>query len=141
MKKYISKSEKETFEFSKNLAASFKGGEIICLEGNLGAGKTVFSKGIAYGLGYKNNVNSPTFIVMKVYDIENKNIKNLVHIDAYRLQGIDDLISIGVQEYFEKKDTVVIIEWPEKIKKILPKNILWIKINIKEDEHREIIFN
>lgn len=128
-------SEKETFELGFKVAQSFKGGEIIGLIGNLGAGKTVFTKGIAKGLGIKKVVNSPTFVIMKTYEIKSKLLKIncFVHIDAYRLKSASDLIAIGAKEYFKRNDAVVIIEWANKIKKILPQKTKFIKINIKNN--------
>ena len=128
-------SEKETIEYGKKLASELKGGEVIGLVGNLGAGKTILTKGVAQGLGIKQIVNSPTFVVMKVYEVKSqKSIINcLVHIDAYRLKSADDLIAIGAEEYFNRDDTVVIIEWADKIKKILPKKTRFININIKDN--------
>jgi len=132
------KSEKETFNFAKNFAAKFKGGEIIGLIGDLGAGKTIFAKGLAKGLGIKQIVNSPTFVLMKIYNCQNhKTIKNLVHIDAYRIESVKDFIAIGTEEYFNKKDTVIVIEWADKIKKILPKNTKY--IIFKQNKLKRII--
>ena len=140
MNKIITNSEQETFDWAKNFAQKLKGGEVIGLIGDLGAGKTVFAKGLADGLGVKNTVTSPTFVIMKVYEIKNKElrIKNLAHIDAYRLKSERDIVAIGADEYFERKDTVTVIEWPENIKKCLPKNIIYININIKEGDKRII---
>ncbi len=131
-------SEEETIEYGINLAKKFKGGEIIGLVGNLGAGKTILTKGIAQGLGIKKIINSPTFVIMKVYEIKNKTskIKNLIHIDAYRLQSHEDLVAIGVEEYLEKNDTITIIEWADKVKKILPKKTKFINININKNSRK-----
>ncbi len=116
--KIITKTEKETYNYAKNFARTLEGGEIIGLKGELGAGKTIFTKGLAAGLGIKRNVNSPTFVIMKVYNVDKpqRQIKQLIHIDAYRIGSIDDLVSIGAQEYFEDKQTIVVIEWINKIK-------------------------
>lgn len=140
MQKIITNSEQETFDFAKSFAESLRGGEVIGLSGDLGAGKTIFSKGIAAGLGVKNNVNSPTFVIMKKYEIRNQKsclpsgmakIRNLIHIDAYRLNSSEDIKAIGADEYFEKPDTITIIEWPENIKKILPRKTRFIFIKSK----------
>ena len=132
------KSEKETFNFAKNYATKLKGGEIIGLIGDLGAGKTIFAKGLAEGLEIKQIVNSPTFVLMKIYDCQNhKTIKNLVHIDAYRIESVKDIIAIGANEYFNKKNTVTVIEWADKIKKILPQNTSY--ITLKQNKLKRII--
>lgn len=133
--KIITKNEKETFAFAKKFAHSLQGGEIIGLTGNLGAGKTVFTKGLAAGLGIKDMVNSPTFVLMKVYKAGGK-IKNLVHIDSYRLRNLDDLIAIGAQDYFNRADTITVIEWIDRIEKKLPKTNLII-FNLEHLEHKE----
>jgi tRNA threonylcarbamoyladenosine biosynthesis protein TsaE len=117
MVKIITRSEKETFEFAKKYAQTLKGGEVIGLIGDLGAGKTVFVKGVAAGLGIKKTITSPTFVLMKVYPVrKHKTIKNLVHIDAYRLKG--EVWDLGLNEYLNN-ETAIIIEWPSKIRNYL----------------------
>jgi tRNA threonylcarbamoyladenosine biosynthesis protein TsaE len=138
MSKYIIKTEKDTEKLAKKLAGQFKGWEIIGLIGNLGAGKTTFTQYLAKELGVKDIVNSPTFNIIKIYDIKKSNIKQLIHIDAYRLNSPEELEVLGVNEYFEDKNTITIIEWADKVKNILPKNT--IIINIKLNKKRERIF-
>lgn len=125
MTKIITKSTEETKKWAGNYAQTLQGGEVIGLIGDLGAGKTTFSQGLASGLGVKQNVNSPTYVIMKIYPIDNASskIKNLVHIDAYRLESEADLETIGALEYFGRKDTIVLIEWANKIKKALTKKL------------------
>ncbi|MEA1963254.1 MAG: tRNA (adenosine(37)-N6)-threonylcarbamoyltransferase complex ATPase subunit type 1 TsaE [Patescibacteria group bacterium] len=148
MNKIITNSEQETFDWAKNFARELKGGEVIGLIGDLGAGKTVFAKGLAEGLGIKKTVNSPTFVIMKIYMVKNapargwsasggkSEIRNLAHIDAYRLKSEEDIIAIGADEYFARKDTITIIEWPENIKKCLPKKTIYVNICIKKENKR-----
>lgn len=140
MQKIITNSEKETFDWANNFAKTLKGGEVIGLSGDLGAGKTIFTKGLAKGLGITNNVNSPTFVIMKKYETKNEKIKikNLIHIDAYRLNSAEDIKAIGADEYFERPDTITVIEWPENIKRILPIKIIFIKIKSLNENEREI---
>lgn len=117
MKTIITKNEKETFALGKKIAKTLKGGEIIGLVGDLGAGKTIFTKGIAKGLGVNNTITSPTFVLMKVYPVKKHDkIKQLVHIDAYRLDNSTDLENIGINDYSDKS-SVIIIEWADKIYK------------------------
>ena len=129
-------SEKETFEFAKKYAKKLRGGEVIGLVGDLGAGKTVFAKGLAAGLGIKETITSPTFVIMKIYQIQNSTcpsgrrefkIKNLAHIDAYRVKTPQDIIAIGANEYFNRSDAVTIIEWADKIKGIKPTKTISLK--------------
>jgi len=139
MSKIITHSEKETIKFAARLAKQLKGGEIIGLIGDLGAGKTVFVKGLAKGLGIKETITSPTFVLMKVYrlSLNQKKIKNLVHIDAYRIQSSEDIIAIGASEYWQRPDTITVIEWADKIKTVLHRQAKFIKFKIKK-EAREI---
>ncbi|OIP80580.1 MAG: tRNA (adenosine(37)-N6)-threonylcarbamoyltransferase complex ATPase subunit type 1 TsaE [Parcubacteria group bacterium CG2_30_45_37] len=136
----ISRSEKQTFNFAKNFSKRLKGGEVIGLIGNLGAGKTIFTKGLAAGLGIIKNITSPTFVLMRVYPVKSRRIKQLVHIDAYRVKSARDLTAIGADEYFGRPDTITAIEWADKIKKILPKTAKFVKIIYQQNNLRQIIF-
>ena len=142
MLKIITKSEEATQVFAKKYAETIGGGDVIGLIGDLGAGKTVFTRGLAEAFGIKRSVNSPTFTLMKVYKIPKKesSIKHLVHIDAYRLKNAQELSSIGAEEYFGRVDTVTIIEWADKIKKILPKKTRFIKLKHDKDNKRIIYY-
>jgi len=134
-------NEKETLEFAKDYIQNLEGGEVILLQGELGAGKTVFVKGLAQGFGIKQRITSPTFVLMKVYPMIKEEIHNLVHVDTYRVEA-DELIKIGINEYLENDDSVVVIEWGEKVKNYLQsKNIKFkiIKIKILAENKREII--
>jgi tRNA threonylcarbamoyladenosine biosynthesis protein TsaE len=133
-------SEKETLVFASGLAKKAKGGEVYALSGDLGAGKTVFARGFAAGLGIKRNINSPTFVLMKVYPVKkHPTIKHFCHIDAYRLKSARDLEAIGAQDYIGKKDSICFVEWPERIKGFLPKRIKKISLKHVDDCSREII--
>jgi tRNA threonylcarbamoyladenosine biosynthesis protein TsaE len=136
MEKIISQSEKETQDIGFGLAKSLKGGETIALTGNLGSGKTIFSKGLARGLGVRKIITSPTFVLMKVYKIEGHHmeIENFIHVDAYRLKKESDLKEIGLLDWLNKKNSIVVIEWSEKVKKILPKTAIEIKIILGKKE-------
>lgn len=139
-KKLILNNEDETFLFAEEIARNLKGGEIICLKGDLGAGKTSFTKGIARALQIKKNISSPTFVIMKVYPVtKHKKIKQLCHIDAYRVGG-DDLEAIGVKEYFNNPDVVSVVEWPENVEGFLENflNVLEIEIKYFDFDKREI---
>ncbi|MEI7498051.1 MAG: tRNA (adenosine(37)-N6)-threonylcarbamoyltransferase complex ATPase subunit type 1 TsaE [Candidatus Falkowbacteria bacterium] len=115
--KFTSQSAKETYNFAKNYALSLRGGEVIALFGNLGAGKTVFAQGLARGLTIRDNITSPTFVVMKIYPIhKHPSISTLCHVDAYRLTAPEDINTIGLDEYLHRPDCVCLIEWPEKIR-------------------------
>jgi len=139
--KYISKTEKETYQIADKLAKKLRGGEIIALEGDLGAGKTTLVKGLARAFGIKQHVTSPTFVLMKVYQVtkpacrqagKKLKVKELIHVDCYRLDDPQELFYLGIEEYLNKPDIIVVIEWADKIKKYLQKfkKIIWIKIVI-----------
>jgi tRNA threonylcarbamoyladenosine biosynthesis protein TsaE len=99
-------------DISKNQA---KGARIVTLSGDLGAGKTTLTKEIAKILGVKKEIVSPTFVIMKRYEIKNKNFKNLIHIDAYRLKNGNELAVLGWEEMSQNKENLIIIEWPEMV--------------------------
>jgi len=142
MKKVITKSEEETFEFAKIFAKSLKGGEIIGLSGDLGAGKTVFTKGLADGLGIKENISSPTFVYMNIYSINNNDrLKKLCHIDAYRASDSSIVDAIGAKEYFNEKEVITVIEWVEKISDCIDNNIIKIKLLIDGNNRILEIYN
>lgn len=138
MIKIISQSDKQTEAFGFKLGRTCIGGEIFALSGDLGAGKTCLSQGIAKGLGLKTKVNSPTFVIMKMYKVSgHKSVKHLCHIDAYRLSTAKELEAIGALDYFKQPDTVTIIEWPEKIKTVLPKKAIRIDLKINHNRLSE----
>jgi len=130
--KIITKNETETILLAQNFESEKFPNMIICLDGELGSGKTVFTKGIAKALGIEESITSPTFTLIKEYDGE----LPLYHMDLYRLNGkIDEL---GLEEYFEKGG-VVVIEWASTIRQYLPKERLEIKIKVLDENRRSII--
>ena len=144
MDKIITKSELATLRLGEKLGRQCIGGEVFMLSGDLGAGKTKLLQGLAAGLGVKSKVNSPTFNILKVYKIASQkklksHTKVFCHIDAYRLNSGADLISLGVQEYFDSPETVTAIEWAEKVKEIRPKGARVIKIKARSEREREIV--
>ena len=118
---FTTKSQLETEAFGKKLAAKLKGGDILLLSGELGAGKTSLVKGIAKGLGVKHDITSPTFTLLNIYEVKSQKskVKSLVHIDTYRLKEEKELLEIGVEDYLGEPNTICIIEWPEKIMSLL----------------------
>lgn len=114
-----STSPQQTTNLGLKLAKKAKAGEIYSLIGDLGGGKTYFTKGFAKGLGIKSTINSPSFILMKVYSTKAKKIKYFCHVDAYRLKNPEEIIEIGLEEFLGREDTVVVIEWADKIKGLL----------------------
>ena len=131
----ILKSEKQTRAWARKFASGLKGGEVLCLGGDLGSGKTAFTKGLAQGLGVKQIITSPTFVLMKV----NEGNLNLVHIDAYSLSSGEDLKAIGASDYFSDPNYVTVIEWADKVKDVWPKKRIMIWFEVKGKNQREII--
>lgn len=116
-------NEKNTYDFAFNLAKSAKKGDIYCLIGELGTGKTVFSKGFAKGLGIDDEITSPTFNIVSVYDAQIP----LYHFDMYRIEDIEELYNIGFEEYFYGNG-VCLIEWANKVEEEIPNLANWIYI-------------
>jgi len=129
-----SRDEMDTIEIAQNIESEKFPNMVICLEGDLGSGKTVFTKGFAQALGIKDSITSPTFNIIKEYtDYE----LPLYHMDVYRLDG--DVSTIGLEEYFDKGG-VVVIEWADTIKDSLPYERLDIRIKVIDEDTRVLIF-
>lgn len=132
--KLMTYSEDETKEIAEKLASFLDRGDVLTLEGDLGAGKTTFTKGIAKGLNIRENISSPTFTIIKEY-IDGK--LPLYHMDVYRLEGSDE--DIGFEEYFYGNG-ITIVEWAQFIKDYLPNEVLAITIHYGENGSRMIEF-
>ncbi len=144
MKKYITQNEKETLLLAKTLLKDFDNKNILALIGDLGSGKTTFTKGLAKALGIKENITSPTFNILKTYNTPANRytltaIRYFCHIDAYRLTSFKDLEELGINNYFKSPETITVIEWADKIKKFLPKNSIIIEFKIGKKENQRII--
>lgn len=165
-KEYVTNSFAETRELGERLACELRGGEVICLEGELGAGKTTFAQGLLKGLGAEGPYTSPTFLIIKHYQKEVPNPKeipkksqnsksktqsnalhapcsmlyDIYHIDAYRV-GSDDILSLGWEEFAGRSDCITIVEWPERIEKILPEKFLSIRFESLDEGSRRVLFS
>ncbi|EKE21898.1 MAG: hypothetical protein ACD_7C00096G0015 [uncultured bacterium] len=139
LREMITNSADETRDLGKKMASNCKGGEVICLKGDLGAGKTTFSQGFLRELGAEGALTSPTFVVMKQYAIKKNvlNLKSIYHIDTYRV-GSKDILDLGWEEIIKDKQNIVLVEWPEKIKDILPEYSIWINFEIVDEKSRKI---
>jgi tRNA threonylcarbamoyladenosine biosynthesis protein TsaE len=130
-------SEQETHDFAVTFSKHLTAPTILLLDGELGAGKTCFVRGLCEGLGGNpRDVSSPTFAIMQEYDIANN--KRLVHIDAYRLSGEEELESIGWDELLDDNEAIIAIEWPLRIKNAVPKNATTIIIEHVSETSRQI---
>ncbi len=114
---------------------------VFGLSGDLGAGKTTFLQGFAKGLGIKEKVISPTFVIMNRFDIKKGKFNNFYHLDCYRIEKVKEMENLGFEEIISDPKNIVCIEWPEKIKKILPSDLISINFNILEGDKREIIID
>ena len=129
--KYNSKNEEDTIKLAKKINDNCFNNMIICLNGDLGSGKTLFTKAFANYYGIKNTITSPTFSIIKEYNEDNK---TLVHMDVYRIEENED---IGITDYFNN-DCICIIEWADLIKKDLPNERLELNFSIAIDGSRDI---
>ncbi len=112
MKTHLTKSAEETIKLAKEFALTLRGGELIELIGDLGAGKTTFVRGIAEVLGAKVKVKSPTFAIMNEYPVEHARIKKIIHLDFYRFENPSQMEALALGDY-QKDDTIVLVEWPD----------------------------
>ena len=130
----ITKSEKETKQLGFKLAKALPNGSVVCLLGDLGAGKTTLVRGVAEGLNIKEVVQSPTFNIMKIYL---KGDRPLIHIDAYRLADINT--DIGLDEYIGYETGITMIEWPMYIDHLIPKEAVYVELKHLGDDKRKIL--
>ena len=135
MDKIILDGLEETEKFGMKLGSILKGGEVICFVGDLGAGKTTLTKSIAKGLGVKDYVTSPTFTLINEYKGANF---PLYHFDVYRLEGVEDILDLGFEEYFYSKG-VTIVEWGNKIEKALPEDVLTIEMKMGSHIYERVL--
>lgn len=132
-------STQDTFQFGKKIGEEAKPGDIICLDGDLGTGKTVFTQGVAAGLGITEPVSSPTFTIVQVYE---EGRIPLYHFDVYRIADIEEMEEIGYDDYFFGRG-VCLIEWSELIRELLPEKVS--RITIEKDldkgfDYRRIVY-
>ncbi len=126
---YYAPTPRQTASLARRLAKNWHGGEIIALSGELGTGKTFFTQAVAKYLGVTTPVTSPTFVICEHYSCDHPTIKELIHIDAYRLNSSNDLINLGFSDFAGQPGYLTIIEWPEKIADLLPANTWHIHID------------
>lgn len=143
MKSLISKNAKETQQIAQELARDLISPTLITLTGNLGTGKTTFVQGLAKGLGINETINSPTFLILKRYTIADRNPKiannNLYHVDLYRLTREEDIKNVGLLDILKENDSIVVIEWSEKMGRFLPKERIDINFKYISENERKII--
>jgi len=144
-KKFTTKSALGTKKLGREIAkkiCSQKGAIVLGLIGELGAGKTTFVQGFAKGLGIENKILSPTFVILKKFEISKSEIKfrNFFHIDCYRLNKGKELLDLGFKEIILSPENIILIEWPKKVKSILPKDAMFLNFKFVNMNTREIIW-
>jgi tRNA threonylcarbamoyladenosine biosynthesis protein TsaE len=134
---FVTGNFKETQKIGHDFGKFLEKGDVVCLYGNLGNGKTTFVQGLARGLGIKNRIISPTFIIVRNYKL---GFASFYHIDLYRAENKKDIESLGIEEIMNNKNNIVIIEWAEKLNNFLPPNRIDIELNYEKDDVRKIVF-
>lgn len=138
--KYISKNLEETREVAEGVVRGLDLDDVatvITLRGNLGSGKTAFSQAVGAVLGV-NEMSSPTFVIEKIYPIDYRGFKHLIHIDAYRLEKHTELLHLGWTEICKEKENLILIEWPDRVSEIIPENAMRINFKFVDENTREI---
>ena len=127
----ITNSAQETKQLAEKLAKKAKRGDVYALYGDLGSGKTTFTRYFVEALGIKNRIQSPTFVIARKYDFVN-------HLDLYRITNEQELREFGLQEYLEDSDSITLMEWPELAENFLPQNTIRIKFEYVNENSRKI---
>jgi tRNA threonylcarbamoyladenosine biosynthesis protein TsaE len=133
---YFSRSPEQTRRLGIRLGAILQPGDVVCLAGDLGAGKTTFVQGIAKGWGSLDSVSSPTFVLVNVYRRPDKAL--LSHLDAYRLGSADEAEDLDILPLMESGP--ILVEWPERIQEVLPRDHMWVSLRWLADEQRGLLF-
>ncbi|MBI2757725.1 MAG: tRNA (adenosine(37)-N6)-threonylcarbamoyltransferase complex ATPase subunit type 1 TsaE [Chloroflexi bacterium] len=133
---FFSRSPEQTRRIGMRLGGLLQPGDLICLQGDLGAGKTTFVQGLAQGWGSLDGVSSPTFVLVNEYGRPDE--EKLFHMDAYRLESAPEAAELDLDSMLA--DSALIIEWPERVESILPPERLWLHLEYMAEEHRQIIF-
>ena len=137
----LSRSLLETRSIAERFLETLEKGSravVVALQGDLGAGKTTFSQEVGKILGVGENMHSPTFVIMKVYEIDWKGFKNLIHIDAYRLEKDTELLHLGWEELMSEPENLILIEWPENVSSLIPTDAKRISFKHVDENTREI---
>jgi len=139
MFRVVTQSASETWELGRRIGRAAPVGTVIALRGMLGAGKTQLVRGIAQGAGVQDLgiVSSPTYVLMNVYEA-GPNGKAVYHVDAYRVGGVDDFAAVGLEEIMEEGEAIVVVEWPERIEDMLPAARVEVRMEVLEENQRQI---
>ena len=135
-KTIYSHSEAETEAVGRQLGATLPRGSVVLLYGDLGAGKTVFSRGFARGLGIEEELSSPTYTIVQEYELPDHG--RLYHLDLYRISGVGAALDFGIDEFLSDRKSLSLIEWPERISGMIPENAVRVEIAHRGENEREI---
>lgn len=145
VKSFLTKNPSQTKKLGEILAKEIlktspqKMAFVIGLEGDLGGGKTTFLQGFAKGLGIKEKILSPSFVIMKRFEAEDVRFKDFYHIDCYRIKKPKEILDLGFKEIISNSKNIVAVEWAERIRKIMPKGTIWIKFEFLDEKKRKIM--
>ena len=137
---FISHSAEQTGRLGARLGQLLRAGDVVCLAGDMGAGKTVFASGIGKGWGTKYPVTSPTFNLVHTHR-RDQDSSRLYHLDCYRLAHVDEVDGIGFDDIVDDPKGLLLVEWPERISEALPENRLWIEIRVIESTRRNLLLD
>lgn len=136
------KIAKEVLDKALSFSAVFDKAVVIALEGDLGSGKTHFAQGFAKHMGIEERITSPTFVILKKFKIqssqEGARIKNLIHIDAYRIEKPEEILELRWDEFINDPDNIILVEWADKIRNILPKKYFLVKLKFISEKERSL---
>jgi tRNA threonylcarbamoyladenosine biosynthesis protein TsaE len=136
---FMSRSPDQTQRLGARLGVLLKGGDVICLEGSLGSGKTCLAQGIGRGWGIGQTLISPTFVLVREYARPEGRVK-LHHIDLYRVSGEVEALTLGIEELLGDEQAICIIEWAERARRLIPEERLWIELAFANLTHRTLCF-
>lgn len=141
---FTTRSFEETQKLGERFAQKLRLGDVVCLYGELGSGKTTFVKGIAKGLGIQSRIISPTFVLIRQHKIRSKykvlRIKYLYHVDLYRIDNGENTKDLGLEDLFEDESAIVVIEWAHKLGNLMPKQRWNVQFEFEGESRRKIYF-
>lgn len=141
---FQTKSSKETKNLAKKVAKALRPGDVVALNGDLGGGKTTFTKGLAEACGVAEPITSPTFMLSRVFKLTSginsgsPAASHFYHFDVYRLESSQELIDIGFVDIVDDKNSIVVVEWADKVENLIPEDAIKIKFSFVDDKTREI---
>lgn len=136
---FVSRSAEQTTRLGAALGQLLRGGEVVCLEGPLGAGKTVFAQGVGRGWGAVTPLISPSFVLIREHRRASGS-QRLLHADFYRLENAQEAWGLGLEDWLGDPGVTVVIEWPERATAILPQERLWVRLELTDESRRHLLF-